>query len=249
MTLSVCLASYNGERFIREQIASILDQLPHDGELIVSDDASTDSTVGIVRAFEDQRVRLFAHATNVHYVANFERAIAEARGEIVFLSDQDDVWSANKVATVCAAFDRHPQASMVVHALAHMDEAGQLLAAPPSGLWPHGSGGSRGRASFMARQLVKGQVFGCTTAFRRVVAQRMLPFPARTYAHDHWLSVVAPTVGPIVLLDEALVRYRHHGTNVSPRTSLRLRGQIAFRLRLARLAAIALGRAARPDRR
>ena len=243
MMISVCLASYNGERYIADQIASILEQLPPDGELIVSDDASTDSTLAVVRSFDDPRIRLFAHERNLNYVGNFERAIAAAMGDIVFLSDQDDEWTPDKIDTVLAAFAEHPDAAMVVHALLDVDEEGTPLP-HQSSLWKPSDAGRRRGAAFLIRQIVKGQVFGCTTAFRRSLLDTLLPFPPLTYAHDHWLAVAAPMAGPVVLLNERLVRYRHHGANVSPRTSLSLGDQVKARAKLATLAATALIRQA-----
>ena len=243
MKISVCLASYNGERFIADQIASILEQLPPDGELIVSDDASTDGTVAVVRSFDDPRIRLFAHKRNLNYVGNFERAIAIANGDIVFLSDQDDEWMPDKIATVLTAFADHPGATMVVHAMLDVDEEGAPLPRQSS-LWKPSEAGLRTSAAFLIRQIVKGQVFGCTTAFRRSLLDVLLPFPALTYAHDHWLAVAAPATGSVVLLNEPLVRYRHHGSNVSPRTSLSVNGQLKARAKLTVLAATALIRQA-----
>ena len=241
--ISVCLASYNGERYIEAQIASILEQLPADGELIVSDDASTDGTVALVRSFDDPRIRLFAHEDNVFYVRNFERALAAATGDILFLSDQDDEWMPDKIDTVLAAFAANPDAGLVVHGFLRIDVDGATLPHQDP-LWKPSEAGRRPRAAFLIRQILKGQIFGCSAAFRRSLLDILLPFPALTYAHDHWLAVAAPAAGPVVLMNERLVRYRHHDSNLSPRSSIAFVEQLKARARLAVLAATALARVA-----
>ena len=106
--ISVCMATYNGERFLREQIDSILCQLAPDDELIISDDGSTDGTLEIIESYKDKRIRLFFHEkkdgnkyymkSNVLYATkNFENALKYAVGDYIFLSDQDDIWYENKV--------------------------------------------------------------------------------------------------------------------------------------------------------
>jgi glycosyltransferase involved in cell wall biosynthesis len=86
------MATYNGDRFVREQVESILEQLHPDDELIVVDDASKDDTAALVEGFPDPRLRLFRHERNAGYVRTFEEALTKASGEILLLSDQDDVW-------------------------------------------------------------------------------------------------------------------------------------------------------------
>ena len=96
--ISVCLATYNGQQYVEEQIASILHQIgPHD-EIVVVDDASTDATVSLLRGIRDSRIRVTTSATNTGHVAAFERALGLARGGIILLSDQDDIWLPGRVA-------------------------------------------------------------------------------------------------------------------------------------------------------
>ncbi|HOF62870.1 MAG TPA: glycosyltransferase [Dermatophilaceae bacterium] len=102
MTISVCLATYNGQRYLDEQLRSILDQLGPDDEVIISDDASTDDTLSVARAARDRRVRILDLTDRVGYSKNFERAVSAATGEIIFLSDQDDVWLPGKVERMVA---------------------------------------------------------------------------------------------------------------------------------------------------
>ena len=101
--ISVCMAVYNGEKYIREQIASILGQLAPGDELIISDDGSSDGTLDEARAFGDARIRLLANQLDRGYSGNFENAIRHAGGDIIFLSDQDDVWLPGRVEKMRAA--------------------------------------------------------------------------------------------------------------------------------------------------
>ena len=95
--ISVCIATYNGERFIREQIDSILRQLSSDDEIIVSDDGSTDDTISIINSIDDKRIRIIEGPRKHSPTHNFECAMKEAKGYYIFLADQDDVWKPNKV--------------------------------------------------------------------------------------------------------------------------------------------------------
>ena len=95
--ISVCLASYNGEKYIREQLDSILPQLGENDEIIISDDHSTDNTINVIKSLNDSRIKIFENNLGKGYSRNFENAINQATGDIIFLSDQDDVWMENKV--------------------------------------------------------------------------------------------------------------------------------------------------------
>ncbi|MHB9097317.1 MAG: glycosyltransferase, partial [Syntrophales bacterium] len=106
--ISVCMATHNGERFIRRQMETILTQLAPDDEVVISDDSSTDGTLEIVRSFADSRIRLFVGNTFFSPTFNFESALRQARGDIIVLADQDDIWLDNKVMVVREKFARAP---------------------------------------------------------------------------------------------------------------------------------------------
>ena len=97
MKISVCIATYNGEKYIKEQLSSILSQLEENDEVIISDDSSTDNTIQIVENFKDKRIRIFREQKFKSPIYNFENAISKATGDIIFLSDQDDIWHKAKV--------------------------------------------------------------------------------------------------------------------------------------------------------
>ena len=201
-----------------------------------------------MRKLDDPRVRVLAEGPNLGHVRNFERALKAATGDVLFLSDQDDVWAADKVREVMAAFAAHPRVQMVHHALATMDETGRTL----DPRWnPVAEGESRG-AAFLAAQCVRCRVFGCAIALRRPLLDILLPFPPSVYAHDHWLTVAAAAGDGLYQLDKPLVRYRQHRNNVTPKHGLGWRRRIAVRVDMLRMIATALrrthaARRARPE--
>ena len=104
MKLSVAMATYNGARYLRQQLESIFSQLAPEDEIVIVDDASQDATCAIVMEFKDARVRLLRNPRNVGVLGSFERAIRNTTGDVIFLSDQDDVWRGDKVRKFRAAF-------------------------------------------------------------------------------------------------------------------------------------------------
>lgn len=204
--ISVCMASFNGARYIGEQVASILSQLGEGDELIVSDDGSTDGTCDVVRAFGDARVRLVVNEGRHGVVGNFENALCKARGEIVFLSDQDDVWLAGHVSECVEALGR---VDLVVTDCVVTD--GELRVVSPSFFELRGSSG----AGFW-RNLVRNSYLGATMAFRRSLLEVALPFPSRLPGfHDMWLGSLAALTGRVGFLDHKGILYRRHESTAS----------------------------------
>ncbi|MDZ5456524.1 glycosyltransferase family 2 protein [Azohydromonas lata] len=237
-SVSVCMATYNGAAYVLEQARSILEQLEPGDELVVCDDGSRDDTLALLRALGDARVKIHTFAANVGHVRNFERCLALARGEIVFLSDQDDVWKPGKVQVVLQCFAANARVLMVQHALSTMDAAGRTLAP----LWNPLPAGVHGGAAFVARQLGRCQVFGCAVAVRRALLRVLLPFPAQAYAHDHWLAVAAGLAGRVCFINQPLVGYRQHAANVTPKKGLGWRRRVTVRVLMLQMMAIAAWR-------
>ena len=111
--ISVCMATFNGGKFIREQLESILSQLPSDNsEIVIADDGSTDETVSVTQSFGDSRIRVLPAEKHLGVIYNYERALQASKGEIIFLADQDDIWLPGKVERVLAALN---DADLVTH--------------------------------------------------------------------------------------------------------------------------------------
>ncbi|HUA36732.1 MAG TPA: glycosyltransferase, partial [Candidatus Binataceae bacterium] len=123
--ISIAMAVCNGERFVREQLESFSRQTRLPDELIVSDDASTDDSIEIVRSFAATApftVRVLANQKNLGCSKNFERAIQACTGDLIFLSDWDDVWLPNKIAVMERAFRQWPSAGVVISCRQYVDE-------------------------------------------------------------------------------------------------------------------------------
>lgn len=203
--ISVCLASYNGGVYINEQIKSILLQLQDNDELIISDDGSADDTLAVISSFQDTRIRLL-QGPRQGLIKNFEYALSHATGDIIFLSDQDDIWHAGKV-TQCLQALSADKVSMVVTDCQVVDASLDII--EPSFFRLRHSGGG------LVKNLIKNSYLGCCLAFKRRVLLRATPFPDNIPMHDWWLGLVASMCGEVVFLDVPLLSYRRHGANAS----------------------------------
>lgn len=205
MKISVALAAYKGEQYIAEQLNSILCQLGENDEIIVSDDYPEGKTREVISEIHDKRIR-YIEGQGKGVVKNFENALNACTGDVIFLSDQDDVWMPDKAEKVLAEIQKG--AELVLHDAAVTD--GTLNITDPSFFAVRGS-----NASF-AKNLIKNSFVGCCMAFTRKVMEESLPFPKELPMHDWWIALVALKKGyKIVLLPEALLKWRRHGDNVT----------------------------------
>lgn len=205
MKISVALAAYKGERYIAEQLNSILCQLGENDEIIVSDDFPAGKTREAVAEIHDKRIR-YIEGQGKGVVRNFENALNACTGDVIFLSDQDDVWMPDKVQKVLAEIRNG--ADLVLHDAAVTD--GSLNITDPSFFAVHGS-----NASF-AKNLIRNSFVGCCMAFTRKVMADSLPFPNELPMHDWWIALAAMKKGyKTVLLPESLIKWRRHGENVT----------------------------------
>lgn len=202
MKVSVCMASFNGAAHILEQITSILDS-PRVDELIVSDDGSTDATRDIVATINDARISLL-DGPRLGLIRNFEHALMHATGDVILLSDQDDVWMPGKVDRMLAALN---EADMAVSDCRVVD--GNLQERYPSFFRLNHSGPG------LWRNLAKNGYLGCCMGMRRRVLDAALPFPPKVAMHDWWLGLVAERIGRVCFIDEVWSLYRRHGANAS----------------------------------
>ena len=204
--ISVALAAYEGERYIEEQLRSILPQLGKEDEVIVSDDKPGGMTEKIVRrlAEEDTRVR-YAEGPGKGVAANFINAIRHCKGDKIFLADQDDVWLPDKVQRVTEAFESG--ASLVLHNAYVTDE--ELQITHPSFF------ALRGSKPGLVHNLIKNSYMGCCMAFDRKLLKKIMPMPKAVPMHDQWIGLIAEIYGKPVFLDVPLLYYRRHEGNVT----------------------------------
>jgi glycosyltransferase involved in cell wall biosynthesis len=202
---SVVLATYEGERFIDEQLDSIVAQLTADDEIIVSDDASSDNTVNLIRRRDDPRIHILANRERVGYVRNFGRAINQVRGEYVFFSDQDDVWLPGKVDNMCSALQKKP---FVASDAVVVNERLEKL---------HRSYFEWRNAAIFSWQAIflRPPIVGATMACRNDYLQSLLPLP-EFVPHDFWLTFNAAWDSALEIIPTPLILYRRHAAAFSP---------------------------------
>ncbi len=216
MKLSVAMATYNGEKFLKEQLDSILNQTRLPDEIVISDDASTDRTPEILIEYKEKYpklIKLLLNKANVGFVKNFERAIMNTTGDLVALSDQDDVWLPEKLEKESKILKEHQDIGMVFCDLEIVDEELKMLV--PS-LWKTRKwdldGIIKGR-KFFEMIVDSNRVTGCTIVIRRDVLRKLIPFDKRVFVHDHWLAVGSALLTDVYAFNKPLVLYRQHSSN------------------------------------
>lgn len=221
LTISVCMAAYNGANFIGEQIASILPQLGDNDEFVIVDDASTDNTTAIIEDFRDERIRIVYHERNQGVIRTFSRALQEAKGEIIFLTDQDDIWKVDKVAKFLEIFRHHPEITVAMSDLVIIDAFGKVTSGPRFGSKKFHQG--------VLHNLVRNQYQGSAMAIRRSILEYCLPIPDEIPLHDVWIGLVNQLIGKAGFINEPLLFYRRHGSNDSSDTHAPVKTMIHWR--------------------
>lgn len=224
--ISVCMATYNGEKFIEEQLDSILMQLESEDELIISDDGSTDTTLLLLTKYvhKDRRIKLIK-GPQKGLIANFENAIKNSHGEVIFLADQDDVWLPEKVYTIKEFFDNHADIDVVVADLVVVDEQLKPII---SSYFKH----RHVKRGFL-RNIIRNSYIGAGMAFRSKVKKQILPLPPTIPMHDMWIALISEWHHRVAFIDKPLTLYRRHGENASEiKTKASLLQQFKWRFSL-----------------
>lgn len=214
LKLSIALCTYNGARYLPEQLESYLSQQRRPDELVVGDDGSTDRTLEILNQFAARApfaVKVLSHPANLGVVKNFENAILRCNGDVIFLSDQDDVWEPQKLGRIADIFERSPEVGLVSSNARLVDQNLQPLNYL---LWEGLDFDNRyidavngGRA--FETLLKHCPLSGHTMAFAARLRELMTPIP-QGWLHDPWIARISAAVSRVVLLDEPLTRYRQH---------------------------------------
>lgn len=216
--ISIAMATCEGQRFVDAQLESIAGQSLLPSELVVCDDASTDETASRVRAFADRvafPVRLIVNPQRLGITLNFEQALRETSGDLIFFADQDDLWRPEKIQTHVAAFERNARLGMtfsnadVVGADGHplgYDLWSSLFFDPRE---QHSVGSGQAAEIFMRRVIAA----GTTLAFRAEYKPLLLPFPDLYSVHDAWVAFMLACVSECAILPAPLIDYRLHDAN------------------------------------
>lgn len=224
-SISVAMAVYNGEKYIKEQIDSIMVQLRENDELIISYNDSIDKTWNIINDYSnhDTRVKVFK-CKKRGVLSNFQNAIEKCSNSIIFLSDQDDVWVPHKIQSVLKYFS--DEIDGVVHSSLIVDSAlNPIESVQRKNL-------SAGKVVKPLEIVKKNYIQGCCIAFRRKLISAILPFPHQIPMHDSWIGMIVSTYGKLIYVDEPLVLYRQHSGTVTSRQHKKTNEMIRDRFNL-----------------
>ena len=219
--ISVAMATYNGEKYIKEQIESILVCLGNEDELIISDDESTDSTLNIIKSFNDKRIHLI-NGPKKGIKQNFANAIENTSGEYIFLADQDDIWNENKVKDVVKCFEKE-KCTLVVHDAEIVDEKLNVI---KDSYYKYRNSGKG-----IIKNIYKNTYIGCCMAFSKEIKKYILPIPNDIEMHDQWIGVLNDKYGKTYFLEEKLIKYRRHSLNNSQMSHYGIAKMIKNRLK------------------
>lgn len=217
LTVSIALCTFNGERFLREQLVSYAAQTVLPDEVVVCDDGSTDGTLEILEEWAETvpfEVRIFRNEQNLGYAQNFGKAVSLCTGDIIFLSDQDDVWMPEKIERMVRVFEEAPEIVLAVSDAFIMDAQGKRQDGSLrelTQLWYFDE-----PAAFCTQDPRFSDCYpqGCASAFRASLRELFLPIPSR-WTHDIWLQVIAPLAGRGKVVSEPLFSYRLYSGNTS----------------------------------
>jgi glycosyltransferase involved in cell wall biosynthesis len=210
------MCTYCGAKYIAQQLESILRQTLQPDELVICDDASTDETIEIIDRFAVRapfNVRVFRNTQNVGLVSNFEQAIAGCSKDIIFLSDQDDVWHPAKIELTVSVLNSVPEAA---GAFSNSDVVNADLSPLNYSLWDACGFTANEQSVFavdaFASLLEGNKVQGSSLAFRAAYRTLLLPIPS-AWRYDAWIAVVLAASAKLIPIDRKLMQYRQHGDN------------------------------------
>jgi glycosyltransferase involved in cell wall biosynthesis len=209
------MATYNGEKYISEQLESILKQLNSDDEIIISDNESSDMTLEIIRSFNDDRIKVlslkknksfFSFHNKIHYIIskNFENSISHTTGDYIFLADQDDIWVDNKIEVILSHLK---PGILVMHDCVVIDETNEIIA--DSFFEMVGS-----RKGFI-RNILFPSYHGCCIAFSSGLLKKILPFPRHLIMHDAWIGLLSDFHNKVQFINDKLIIYRKNSNSAS----------------------------------
>lgn len=222
--VSVAMAVWNGEKYLRQQIESILCQLGEHDELVISLDPSIDMSGAIIAGFadRDKRIRV-VEGPGRGAIHNFENALNHTNGEVIFLSDQDDIWEANKLSSCLAELDKKDTLAVVHNAIVADEDANISK----------GMFFENGFYSGVLRNIVRNRYIGCCMAFKKELLRAALPFPKNLPMHDQWLGITAKKFGNVAYIDTPLIRYRRHRDTLTGRKKAGFLTRIRWRINIA----------------
>lgn len=208
------MATYNGEKYIKEQLDSILSQLSSQDEVIISDDGSTDDTLKIIMNYNDERIKIFHHQSKINPIYNFskvgnvmynfENAIKQASGDVIFLSDQDDIWCKEKVNICIKELKTN---DLVLSNFSLIDKDGNYIKEKVYEKNPYS------KSNFINLKTLP--FVGCTMAFKKEALAKVFPFPDSVWLHDLWIGLVINKYGKVSYIETPTILHRLTDNNTS----------------------------------
>ena len=215
MKISVALCTYNGEQFLKEQLDSILKQTQKVDEIVICDDGSTDATINILENYSANYPNIFhiyRNKVNLRSVKNFEKAITLCTGDLIFLSDQDDIWVDNKVEKYVAYFDANPNIDVLASNGYCIDENSKVH--DKYSIWDVPQFLRDANVIFDYYQIItqiSNIASGSTMAFKKEIVSKVVPFPViKDFHHDEWIALISSKSKSFELLNEKYYYYRIH---------------------------------------
>ena len=220
--ISIALCTYNGEKYLKEQLDSFVQQTLSPCELVVCDDSSSDSTIAILEEFSRTApfpVRIFRNEHTLGLIKNFSKAASLCRGEYVAFSDQDDIWLPDKLEACFqmikkAELEYGKDIPLLVHSDLCLIDTENHIIAPSCMKVRHVRNVD---IDPLKTLLVRNYISGCTSLGNRILLKESLPFPDVIMNHDGWCALIAASRGKILFIQEAKILYRQHASNVTGR--------------------------------
>lgn len=212
--ISIAMCTYNGEKFIKEQLDSIIQQSYENLEIIIVDDCSFDGTADILEDIKkiDKRIVLYRNEQNLGFIKNFEKAISLCSGEYIALADQDDIWKHEKIKL----FEKKIKDNVLIYSDAifidkYSNELGNELIRSSQNLC---------RGACNKAFLLTNFLSGNTIMFKKELVEHILPIPEKISYHDIWIAFVASTYGSIEFTEESMTYYRRYAEQVTNRENI-----------------------------
>ena len=237
--ISVCIPTFNGALYIKEQIDSILSELGPDDEIIISDDGSTDLTLSIIDEINDQRIKIFKNKLLTTKISkdrtetilkrvslNVQNALMHCQGDYIYLSDQDDIWKEGRISSTISYLNVNTP-TLVVCDCSVIDE-NKVITQESYFDYVNPSDN-------IFRNVIKSSFHGCCMCFNRGLLDKIFPFPDYSLGHDLWIGLIAIKLGKVNFVHKSLLFYRRHSATVTMtgnKSSNSLRFKINYRLML-----------------
>jgi glycosyltransferase involved in cell wall biosynthesis len=211
ISASICMATFNGQLYIQEQVESIVSQMEIYDELVIVDDASNDGTVNYLESIGDPRIRIYRNTSNIGHVQSFAKVLSLAQGKYLLMADQDDIWIKGRLSIIRAALADGSE--LVSTNSIFIDSENRIIAPLHSDLLEADSN----RHTRNIFQIFTGKAYydGCAMGLRKELLRLILPIPNYVESHDLWIAMAANLAKSNKHLERYTLYRRMHGNNAS----------------------------------